>query len=215
MPELMIRPYTKEDRMAVRAIACQTAFMGEPSSIFFDDDELLADLLTSYFTDYEPESCFVAEDSGEVVGYIIGSTCVKCLKRVFFLNILPRLALKAFLRAALFNKKNFLFFLRSAASFLKGEFASPDFSLQYPATLHINLKQGVRDKGTGSRLMSAYLGYLSDKNVAGVHMASMSEKGSSFFRKEGFSVLHRQRRSYFRHITGADCSVYIFGKKII
>ncbi|HAJ57469.1 MAG TPA: hypothetical protein DCL35_06840 [Candidatus Omnitrophica bacterium] len=209
-----VRPYTKEDRQAVRAIAWQTAFMGGPASVFFDDEELLADLLTSYFTDHEPQSCFVVEDSGEVAGYITGSTYVRRLNMVFFFEILPRLALKAFFRAALLNKKNFAFLLALAKSFLNGEFAAPDLSREYPATLHINLKEGARRKGLGSKLMHAYLGYLFDKKVAGVHMATMSEKGASFFKKEGFGVLHVQERTYLKHITGGNTRVYIFGKKI-
>ena len=59
--QYLIRPYQKEDRPSVRRISCETAFLDADLHDFFSDEEILADALTLYFTDYEPESCFVAE----------------------------------------------------------------------------------------------------------------------------------------------------------
>ena len=63
--------------------------------------------------------------------------------------------------------------------------------------------------------MGAYLNYLEKRKVRGVHLATMSQKGPVFFKKEGFEVLHRAERSYFRHITGRGIPVLILGKKIV
>lgn len=210
-----IRSYQKKDREAIRSIAWETAFMGDPGSIFFGDKEILADFLTIYFTDHEPQSCFVAEDeAGEVVGYILGATDAGVLNRVLFLKIFPKLLLKVFLRGTFFAGKNLRFLRSLISSFLKGELRVPDFSCKYPAVLHINLKQSARRMGVGARLMQAYLSYLTDKKVAGVHMAAMSEKGVYFFKKEGFCVLHQSRRSYFRHQLKKDLAVFVLGKKV-
>ena len=46
---------------------------GRPIDPVFQDRELFADYLTSYYTDIEPESCFVLEQNGRVVGYLLGS----------------------------------------------------------------------------------------------------------------------------------------------
>ena len=62
----LIRKYKKEDKKSVRRIACDTAFMGEPCEKFFNGRDFLADILILYFTDYEPESCFVAELNDKV-----------------------------------------------------------------------------------------------------------------------------------------------------
>lgn len=70
---ISIRPFSPADRDAVRRICCDTGFSGEPVDPLFEDRETFADYLTRYYTDWEPESAFVAEDEGRVVGYLLGS----------------------------------------------------------------------------------------------------------------------------------------------
>jgi GNAT superfamily N-acetyltransferase len=211
MQETIIRPYRKEDRVEVRDIAWETAFMGEPADIFFDDKELLADFLTLYFTDYEPGSCFVAEYQGKVIGYIIGARDPRRLRRALW-SITPKLFLKAVIRGVFFKKKNLDLIFHCIASFFKNEFNEKDFSVVYPAVLHINLKNGFRGLEIGSRLMTAYLGYLADQKIAGVRLATMSQKAKPFFMNQGFELLHEGHRSYFKYLVNKDVPVYIFGK---
>ena len=61
MSNLIIRQFLPKDREALRTICCDTADMGEPIEHFFPERESAADLLTAYYTDFEPESTFVAE----------------------------------------------------------------------------------------------------------------------------------------------------------
>ena len=42
-------------------LCCQTGFLGEPIDPVYEDRELFADFLTTYYTDWEPESSFVLE----------------------------------------------------------------------------------------------------------------------------------------------------------
>jgi hypothetical protein len=49
------------DREAVRKLCCETGFLGEPIDPVYQDRELFADFLTTYYTDHEPESCFLLE----------------------------------------------------------------------------------------------------------------------------------------------------------
>lgn len=211
MPELIIRQYRREDRQQVRDIAWETAFMGEPASIFFEGKEILADFLTLYFTDYEPESCFVAEVNARVVGYIIGSKDTIHLRKVFKSKISWRLIIKLISSGALLKKKNLIFFFAYLISFFKGELRLPDFSKSYPATVHINLREGFRNLGLGSRLISVYLDYLTREKISGVYLATLSSKASKFFRKQGFNLLYQGQRSHFRNILHRDIAVYIFG----
>jgi GNAT superfamily N-acetyltransferase len=213
--EILIRPYRSEDRPGVRQIAWETGFMGEPSDIFFDDREILCDILTLYFTDYEPQSSFVAESAGRVIGYLTGSRDVRMLANIHETKILPRIILTSLMRGKMWKKKSRSMVGRCMVSFFKGEFKTPDFSSRYPATLHINVDKDFRRDGVGERLMAAYLQYLSREKVPGVHLATMSEKGLAFFKKQGFEVLYESRRSYFRHILGQDIVVSIFGKKVV
>ena len=69
----MIRSYRASDREAVRRLCCQTGFLGEPIDPVYQDHELFADFLTTYYTDHEPESSFVLELDGEIRGYLLGS----------------------------------------------------------------------------------------------------------------------------------------------
>jgi ABC-type branched-subunit amino acid transport system ATPase component len=70
---MVVRKFEPRDREAVRCLCCQTGFLGKPIDPVFEDRELFADYLTSYYTDAEPESCFVLEHNGRVVGYLLGS----------------------------------------------------------------------------------------------------------------------------------------------
>ena len=65
---LVIRSYRASDREAVRRLCCQTGFLGEPIDPVYEDRELFADFLTTYYTDKEPESSFVLEIGGEICG---------------------------------------------------------------------------------------------------------------------------------------------------
>jgi hypothetical protein len=72
-PGTVVRRFEARDRAAVRFLCCETGFLGKPIDPVFEDRELFADYLTSYYTDIEPESCFVLEQNGRVVGYLLGS----------------------------------------------------------------------------------------------------------------------------------------------
>src|SRR5207244_2139626 len=69
----LIRGYRSSDREAVRKLCCDTGFLGEPIDPVYEDRELFADFLTTYYTDHEAESCFLLEVDGEIRGYLLGS----------------------------------------------------------------------------------------------------------------------------------------------
>src|SRR5438046_1922556 len=69
----LIRGYRRSDREAVRKLCCDTGFLGDPIDPVYEDRELFADFLTTYYTDHESESCFLLEMDGEIRGYLLGS----------------------------------------------------------------------------------------------------------------------------------------------
>lgn len=214
MAQVAIRKYKKEDREAVRRIAWDTAFIGEPADAFFDSRQILQDFLTGYFTDYEPESCFVAEAGGKVIGYLIGAKDTAVLEKIFKDKILPKLCIDLFFSVVAFKKKNFAYFLSCLKSSLCGEFRMPDFSKEYPATLHINVDKDWRSQSIGAKLMAAYLDYLRAEKVSAVRLATASSKAGEFFKQQGFILLHRGKRSYFRRLLNKDITIFTYGKKI-
>jgi len=214
MENIAIRKYLKADRQSVRDIAWETAFMGESADIFFSDKELFADFLTLYFTDYEPESCFVAEYKGDVIGYVLGSRNESMLKRTYMFKIIPALIVKGIARGILLKGRDMKYLRNCLISFIKGEFNGLDFSIEYPAILHINITERCRRFGIGSRLISAFLEYLAAEKTRGVHLSTMAKAAGDFFRSNGFNLVHSMHRSYFRHILNKDIMVYIYAKKL-
>lgn len=71
MSKVVIRDYRPEDRAAVRDICFETGMMGDPIVDQYADKESFADMLTSYYTDAEPEHAVVAESDGRVIGYML------------------------------------------------------------------------------------------------------------------------------------------------
>jgi GNAT superfamily N-acetyltransferase len=214
MPDMIIRCYKKDDRQAIRDIAYNTALLGEPATPLLDDKELIADILTAYFTDHEPESCFLAEAEGKVAGYITGARNAQAMHAAFSAVVLPRILFRVLTSPLLLKKSNRVSAYNFIRSVFMGEFHLPDIYEEYPAMLHINIAGEFRGKGVGAKLMSAYLEYLKSNNIPGVHLAAMSEEGGAFFRKQGFKLLSEHKRSCFRHILHKDVPVLIYGKRI-
>jgi ribosomal protein S18 acetylase RimI-like enzyme len=214
--KLIIREYKKEDKNTIRKIACDSALMGKPCEIFFQGRDFLADILTLYFTDYEPQSCFVAEVDNKVVGYLTGCKNTKNLTKVFILKIIPRLIFKFFFQGIIFRKKNLIFFLNLIKSFFKGEFKSPNLNLNknYPALLHINIDENYRKMNIGTKLIEKYLNYLKSQNVPGVHLNAKSKHASIFFEKMGFYKVFEIKRTYFFYLLNEPFIYYYYTKKI-
>lgn len=207
-----IRKFNTRDRPVVREIAYETAFLGEPATLFSEAKEIIADALTSYFTDYEPESCFVAESNGKVVAFLNGAKSRAISEKTIFLKIIPRLFCNVLFHGILFRKKNIAFLFSLLTSALKGEFKMPDFTEKYPSMLHINVKKGYRGLTIGTQLINAYFEYLGKEGVRGVCLATMSSAAGEFFTKQGFHLLYSGARSYLRPIIKKDVPVYIYGK---
>jgi len=209
---IVIRQFSSADRQAVRMISCETAFLGEPWEQFFEDGEVLADALTMYYTDYEPDSCFVAVSEGRVIGYIVGTVDIDKMNRIFRAELIPRLIAKALRRGVFLKGKTQKFIIHIMFSFLKGEFLAPDFSKRYPATLHVNIDKAFRRRAIGRQLVEYYLEFLRRKKLRGIHFGTMSESAKGFFTSLGFAILFVGKRSYLRYYLDKNAPYYILGK---
>jgi len=212
--DIKIRKFELKDRPAIRKISHDTALMGDSAALFFDGEEIISDALTLYFTDYEPESCFVAEADAGVVGFLLGAKDKLSADKVLRARISLGLFWKTLKNGTWLKKKNLIFLAGFLRELIGGGFRDPDFSRQYPATLHINIQADSRGANIGSQLMRAYLDYLKSENIRGVHLATMSEKAANFFSQQGFSLLYKGKRSYFRSALHKDVPLYIYGKKL-
>jgi ribosomal protein S18 acetylase RimI-like enzyme len=212
--KIIIRKFSREDRKAVRRIACETSFEGFSRYEFFEDDEILADLLTRYYTDYEPDYCFVAAYNDTVAGYLTGARNASVMNRVFYLRIIPKLVLKSISRGLFFKKNTSKFLFHCLGSFFRGEFFTPGLTSKFPATLHINIDKDFQNLGIGRKLINKYQCFLKEEKVKGVHFGTASEGAKIFFTKMGFKLLLTQKRTYFIYETGKEQIYYVFGKEI-
>src|SRR5260370_37973225 len=71
--DFQVRNYYQSDRQSVRALCCETGFLGNPIDPVFEDRELFADFLTEYYLKHEPDSAFVVIKDNVVKGYLLGS----------------------------------------------------------------------------------------------------------------------------------------------
>jgi GNAT superfamily N-acetyltransferase len=211
---LNIRKFEKRDREQLRAISHDTAFMGQSAALFFEGREVICDALSLYFTDYEPESCFVAEVNSNLAGYLTGAKNKSAAEKVFKAKIMLPLFWKALSSGVFLKKKNIAFIFSCLKALIKGKLATPDFTKEYPATLHINIKKEFRGKHIGGALIKAYLDYLKEQKVSGVHLATLSQAGADFFSKQSFHLLYKGSRPYFTHILHKAAPLFIFGRKI-
>src|SRR5881296_3190767 len=185
----IIRSYRPSDREAVRKLCCNTGFLGHPIDPVYEDRELFADFLTTYYTDHEPESSFVIEKEGELRGYLLG--CRKPLRnQVYSLYQNIVLFLRALLRSPHYNARSRSFILWILMNGWREVPAAPRRTPHF----HINLLPDARKVSTTRALMSAYLSYLyrsGEKRVYGQIITFESRRGEKMFERYGFKVLNR------------------------
>src|ERR1700761_4314918 len=68
-----VRSYRPSDRDSVRALCCETGFLGSAIDPVFEDRELFADFFTDYYLRHESDSAFVVTKNDDVQGYLLGS----------------------------------------------------------------------------------------------------------------------------------------------
>jgi len=184
-----IRAYKASDRTAVRNLCCATGFLGEPIDPVFQDQELFADFLTTYYTDQEPESSFVLEVNGEIRGYLLGSRKplrhqVHSFAHTMFLFV------RALWRYRRYNDRSRQF-IRWVIGHGWREVPAAPRSVPH---FHINLLPDARKVSTTRALMSAYLNYLyrfGERHVYGQIVTFENRRGEKLFERYGFKVLNR------------------------
>ncbi len=202
----VIRKYRHEDRAAVRHICCETGFLGEPQEAVFHGRDVFADMWSSYWTDYEPESAFVAEWEGRVAGYLLGCLDTERQERIFKKEIAGKLFRKALRQGFFIKPRNAATVSRMIRSIVKGELSIPQDEIQaeYPAHLHTNIADPeLRGRGLGWKMMEAYFDYLRDNDVKGLHLGTTSHNKQAvpFYHRCGFEIIVKQR------FTGYDFAI--------
>ncbi|MDA8380410.1 MAG: GNAT family N-acetyltransferase [Actinomycetota bacterium] len=195
MPEsprvAVVRPFRTEDRAAVRRICHVTGFMGEPADWYWSDEESFADMWTGYYTDREPESAFVGEIGGRVVGYLLG--CVDSRKAWNPADVGRR---HSFHRGLPFRPGTAGMIWRAGRDFVSdvahrsGTVRGPFLDSRWPAHLHIDILREGRGSGLGRALIDTWMERLRSLQSPGCHLETLAEnaKARAFFTTMGFET---------------------------
>ncbi len=189
----VIRQYEPADRPAVRRVCCDTLDAGRPMDMLNDARELLADLLTRYYTDCEPQSLWVAELGGRAAGYLSGALDTRRAQQVMARRIWPAACGSAFLNGVLWNPQlwRLAWHNRRRPAGLRRA-AIVDLTA-YPAHLHLNLDAAARGCGAGRRLLEAFMEQARAAGIPGLHAWVRADNTGalSFFEHAGFRELGR------------------------
>lgn len=188
-----IRPYEPKDRSGVRRICCETADRGRPAERLCSDRELIADLVTRYYTDYEPGASWVAEQEGNLIGYLTGCLDPRAYHRIMPSCVIPGALLRATLRGLLVRPDTWRIARCGLLTWRRGGFARRIPVERYPAHFHINLRQESRGQRVGEQLIDRFITQASRRGLRGIHLSVREDNHSAcrFFERAGFRTISR------------------------
>lgn len=176
----MIRKFCNTDKSSVQNICIETA----PASM--KDSEEKRKILLARFCDYYIEmcsdTCFVCEEGGVCIGYVI---C--CPDAVKFRKEFPK-----------FTDRSGKLNLSQKFQCLGDVFLYLPFKTKYPAHLHIDILPEFRRKGIGRRLINALTEELKNQGKCGVMLAVSSDNKNAqmFYGALGFKKIFRMSGTY-------------------
>jgi ribosomal protein S18 acetylase RimI-like enzyme len=189
--QVITRSYTQEDRLAVRAIYGTDEF-ARPKLLarYPGFSEYLADEM-SYYPDYEPESLFVAEVDGHVVGALLGAVDTGRFEDVYRKRIRPLLVRRFF--TGTYGKPGWVIAILRTEWVNRGVKPGLVDRNLYPAHLHIGILPAYRRRGLGTKLMAKYGEYLHSRGIPGYHLfaSSFHPLGIAFYQKLSLKMLGR------------------------
>lgn len=193
---VVIRRYSPSDREAVRRLCCETGYLGKAIDPVFEDRELFADYLTSFYTDWEPESTFLLEQDGEVKGYLMGS------RRPFLHQLHSFL-----LNLSLFARGIFRYPRYNAASKAFVRWILLNAWREVPAAprriphFHFNLLPEAQSIGGTRELLVNFFNHLrahGETHVFGQVVTFEERRGAKVFERYGFRVLEKKEITKYR-----------------
>ncbi|WP_280294856.1 GNAT family N-acetyltransferase [Nocardia abscessus] len=184
-----IRGFTEGDRAALRALFVR-AGAGSPTESLWGHPESEAAIYLEPYMDLEPESLFVAESEGELVGYLTG-----CVDSAAFPSESERIEQAIRRYRLIFRRRSAGFFARSiadtAGAAIRRAPTAGDFrDERRPSHLHINVAPQARGTGAADRLMVRWFERLAQAGSPGCHLQTLVEnvRAVRFFERMGFTA---------------------------
>lgn len=216
---MRVRKFKLSDKEVIEYIHFETGFFGNSMSDVLSNNKLWKGRIQYYFNK-EPDSIFVLEREGEVLGYLLG-----CLddnkKKVRVSAIIHNIV--NFFRSIFHNKKDVIFWLNPIISFFNMMFGfSQEHKFSFPKNaghFHISLLPDARCKKMGSALLKRFEEYARYHGVKIIHgdgYIISDKRKQGFWEKNGFKIYSKVKTSMWNTILKQE-NVYLvcFYKKLV
>lgn len=189
-----IHEYRKEHRESIRNLCCDVAYEGVPLEQWLPlPRDLYADLFTAYYTDYEPENCFVAMMRDRFAGYVLLARDTGRYQSVWKKKVLLPAVWKVITgRYAIPISAIHPLVSLGIALHRCGGLAVP--REHYPGHLHINIVPRFQHGAAVSMaLLSRAFQRFHELGVSGIHGVVMTSRAhmEDKYRRIGFRILKR------------------------
>ncbi len=138
--------------------------------------EFILHTFCDYYIEHEPDNCFVLDDNGKAVGYIICAENYDIYKDIFDKEYLP-------LTKPL-GDENYKWAVESTI-------LQEKYKEDYPAHLHIDILPPYHRQGWGGKLLNALFEHLRSKGIKGVILTAGKDNinAANFYKKNGFDLI--------------------------
>jgi ribosomal protein S18 acetylase RimI-like enzyme len=191
---MKIRAANTNDLQALYSICLQTADSGRDATPLVRHKDIIGDLYAVPYLMFEPESCFVVDKGGDVVGYIVGVTDTACytqwLNTTWLAELRQRYTLKAIAKGNL--EQLVLSQIHAGVEIL-------DFLVPYPSHFHIDLLPEAQGQGLGRQLIQIFGDTVKGKGSNGIHLGVSSDnlRALGFYNRLGFQEIQRFEDAVF------------------
>lgn len=172
--KISVRQFCSDDKQAVRDICIETSsFPMEQKGM----REFIILMYNDYYTEIEPENCFVAVGGdGNVLGYLLCAQDFDRYYRIFRTLYLPEI-----------RKLGIKYYIMAMSEI----YTHKAFSKKYPAHLHIDLTAACRRKGVGTMLMNELKRRLKEKNTNALMLSCGASNTAAvkFYEKNNFKTV--------------------------
>jgi hypothetical protein len=203
--EFQVRKYQAADRDALRAVCCETGFLGNAIDPVFEDRELFADFLTGYYLKHEPDSAFVVTKDQRVQGYLVGSSAIQKHQLYSVLQAFSCTG-RVLCRYSRYKPESRRYIHWILTKAWREVPAAP----RHIGHFHVNLLPPVRSIAVFRELTETYFRYLYEQGIRQIHAQVVTfdgRRGLKLFERYGFKVLNQSEITKYRPFI--DQTVYL------
>ncbi|MBZ4487963.1 GNAT family N-acetyltransferase [Microbacterium sp. cx-55] len=180
-----IRPFRVGDEADLADICVRTAAAGADATGALSDDGIWAEIFVLPYVARHPDTAFVVEGEGRVLGYAVAAPDTVAFEEWFRSEWWPVRAAR-FAREGADPREAGLLAYADA----RGSRVDPR-AAKYPAHLHIDLLPDLQGQGFGRALIERLGETLRSRGVTGVHLVASAENTAAvgFYDRLGFTRL--------------------------